>query len=108
MMTKRFLTPWLPQVFEWKDDTKLNTSLDLQIAEMSGCKILKWIRQVAPPRQLNFVAKGILVDLSNVKSSFLKKLMNTCHGKAHIVAFADGVMSSDDFEKFNDNSEIMR
>jgi hypothetical protein len=110
MMTKRCLSPWLPQVFEWSEDSIMRTDIDIPKSEMSGDKILKWIRQVAPPSRISFVVINELgqqtVDPRNIKSSFLTKLTKTNYGKAHIVAFVDGAESSNDIEEYSDSNEL--
>jgi hypothetical protein len=115
-MTKRWLTPWLPQIYVWNNESRPHFNNEaLNEAESSGDKVLKWIRHVAAPKRLEVVGlndspKTDVRQLDDVKSNFLTKLKRTCYGKTHTVAFFDksATRSDYDMEQFVDTENVQR
>ena len=114
-MTKRWLTPWFPQIYLWNDESRLNFDNGaLNRAESSGDKVIKWIRHVAAPKRLEVVmlngfSETQVPPLADVNSSFLTKLKGTHYGKAHAVAFFDKSATSNyDMEHYVDTKILQR
>jgi len=114
VMTKRCLKPWLPQVFIWDTNSRLNLDNGvLPCAQSSGDRIIRCIRHACSPGRLDVIrlndTKYDVIPMDDVRSQLLTKIRRTYHGKAHAVAFFDQSASEKfDMENYVDNIQQLK